>query len=213
MAAGNTWLRGFLADADISRISEAVRQAEGQTSGEIVPMIVKRSSAIGHVSLQVCLILLVVFFTIASQVENLAAWAPILAVLVAALLGLGGARIRLIQRWLVPVDDQNFQVQERALLEFYMAGLEKTTGRTGVLIFISLMERQTVVLADKGIASKLPKETWDGVVKTINDSIHNGQTASGLTKAIETCGALLKPHFPREATDKNELSNRLIVKD
>ena len=43
------WVKKYLSESEIADISKAVQAMEQATSGEIVPMIVHRSSAIRHV--------------------------------------------------------------------------------------------------------------------------------------------------------------------
>ena len=45
------WLKSYLKKEDLSSLEKAVAQAESQTSGEIVPMVVRHSSTLGHVPL------------------------------------------------------------------------------------------------------------------------------------------------------------------
>ena len=45
------WIRSRLSSEDLKSIEEAVGKMEQKTSGEIVPMIVRRSSTVGHIPL------------------------------------------------------------------------------------------------------------------------------------------------------------------
>lgn len=51
-----SWARSVLKPEDLPKISEAVRRAEMKTTGEIVPVIVHRSSVVGHVPLMFTLV-------------------------------------------------------------------------------------------------------------------------------------------------------------
>jgi putative membrane protein len=59
-----SWARGILKPEDREKISEAVRRAEIKTTGEIVPMIVQKSSVSGHVALMMTLVFLVIILVL-----------------------------------------------------------------------------------------------------------------------------------------------------
>ena len=58
-----------------------------------------------------------------------------------------------------------YKVKLRAQQAFYQHGFQHTQGRTGILIFVSLLEHRVQVLADKGINDCVPAGTWEGVVE------------------------------------------------
>jgi putative membrane protein len=207
-----------LTDAQIKQVSTAVAEAEKRTSGEIVPMIVKRSSMVGHVPLQLVLfwliLVLVLHVTLHTLIYNIFSLPMFLTVgVIGAVAFWFLGRCEFLQRLLVPPRDQHFSVLARAQLEFTAQKIQNTVDHTGILIFVSLMERQCVVLADEGIASKLKPETWKSVVDQVIDGVKNGHPAEGLVKAIHTCGDLLSEFFPLKQGDTNELPNELVIKD
>ena len=58
------WARQVLGDDGVERIETAIADAESSTSGEIVPILVRRSSTVGHVPLaSFTLLLLCVFLS------------------------------------------------------------------------------------------------------------------------------------------------------
>jgi putative membrane protein len=103
--------------------------------------------------------------------------------------------------------------QIRAELEFHREGLSQTVDRTGILLFLSVFERHAVVLADQGIASKLPPSTWEDVVKVILEGARAKNWEPKLAEAIRLCGGHLNAHFPIKPGDKNEISNAVVLKD
>jgi putative membrane protein len=213
-----TWIKKYISKNDIQKIEEAVENAERFTTGEIVPVIVLRSSAVGHVPLTLTLLVLVVFSAIEAPFHEFLAetswkwmW-PFLIIPVyysAHLL----AQIPWLQRIFVPQKDEIEQVHKRAQLEFHANKINRTSGGTGILIFVSVMERKAVVLADEGIAQKLPADTWQHILQAFRHQLSQDQWALGFQQAIEQCGELLKTHFPIAVAKENELKNSLIIKD
>jgi putative membrane protein len=212
------WCRRFISPTGIHNVSQAVRTAEEKTSGEIIPMIVRRSSALGHLGFQIftmaCLFATLCYIALEkfTMIEH-PAWIVMASIVVLWPVSEILSRLPFLQRLLTIPSEQMAQVQARATLEFYSSGFQKTKQRTGVLIFVSLMERKCVVLADEGIAGKLPADTWKNLVERIVSGIAKGQTSEGLIAGIQDCGRILTEHFPASGTHENEISNQLIIKD
>ncbi len=155
-----SWARSVLGHDGAERIERAIADAESRTSGEIVPLLVRRSSTVGHVPLvSFTLLLLCVFLSdLPAHLADLGG--PYLAWLggcwlLAGGLALGVSRLDVVQRLLTPRIDQMQQVDLRAQIEFYELEMSQTQDRTGILLLVSLMEHRAVVLADHSIAEKL----------------------------------------------------------
>lgn len=212
------WATRTLGKNGHDRIEEAIARAESQTSGEIVPLLVRRSSTVGHVPMLAMSLLMLSAFML-----DLPAWLSewrgsepiwiVVLLLAAAALGYGLSRLDAVDRLLTPRPDQMRQVDLRAQIEFYELGMNQTDARTGVLLMVSLMEHRAVVLADHGISEKLDATIWQEVVDLMIDGVKGGDLAGGMCAAIERCGALLAPHFPIAADDANELRDHLVVKE
>lgn len=211
------WASNVLSPSAFEQVESAIAMAEGRTSGEIVPMVVKRSSTIGHVPIIVFLLtwLTCEILDLATAVGlDIGHWSweliyAFVAFCSAAIL----SRFTFVQRWLINSIDRIHQVNMRAELEFFEANLSNTKEKTGILIFVSLMEHRVTVLADSGIASKLPSSTWDEVVKRILKGIKTKNLGEGLSDGVALCGDVLALHFPRSFDDKNELHDHLIIKE
>ncbi|HXX48791.1 MAG TPA: TPM domain-containing protein, partial [Myxococcota bacterium] len=115
---------------------------------------------------------------------------------------------RPLLRALLPAGLRRERVRRAAALAFHHGGLHATRERTGILLFVSLLERQVVVLADEGIHSRVADGTWDDVVARVLEGIRSGRADDGLVEAIRLCGEHLAAHFPRRADDVNELPDR-----
>jgi putative membrane protein len=88
--------------------------------------------------------------------------------------------------------------------------LDRTRGRTGILLFVSIAERYVEILADRGIDEKVPPGTWKEIVAAFTRQVREGKIADGFVGALTACGALLVSRFPRAADDQNELPDVLI---
>ena len=213
-----SWARSVLGNDGAERIESAIADAESRTSGEIVPLLVRRSSTVGHVALvSFTLLLLCVFLSdLPAHLTELGG--PYLAWLgacwlLAGGLALGVSRLDAVQRLLTPRSDQMRQVDLRAQIEFYELEMSQTQDRTGILLLVSLMEHRAVVLADHSIAEKLDAKVWQELVDLMIQGVKRGDLAAGMTQAIQRCGELLSPHFPIASDDINELRDHLVVKE
>jgi putative membrane protein len=211
------WIRPYLDEAKIKSIDAAITAAECKTSGEIVPLVVKSSSALGHVpTITFCAFLIAMLVFHLEQVQRVhiydTSFWPFVNLIFAALLAFIFSRLSFVQRLLVSEQDRITQVKHRAELEFYRLGITETEGATGILIFVSLLEHRIEVMADKKISIMLPPETWNGVVEQVLAGIRSGDLSKGLCNAIETCGNILADKFPIKSGDRNELKDHVIWK-
>lgn len=203
----------FISKKDRDRISEAIVAAERQTSGEIVAVLSAESASYFHVPfLWASLIALIVpwpliYFT----------WWPVqwiyLVQLAVFFLILAITMPRSVRYRLVPAKIKRERAHRRAVEQFLVQNLHTTAGRTGVLIYVSVAERYAEIIADSGIQSKVPKETWQDIIDDLTAHIGAGEAGEGFVHAVERSGELLAKHFPPGSRDPDELPNHLIIID
>lgn len=200
----------FLTADERERIRAAVAAAEKTTAGEIRVLVVGRSAPWSWTA---GVLAGVAAGGAAWALQHAASWGypGIVEMLVAASAALGTA---FLGAWLIPprVAARDAAVWDRARREFTGLGIGKTEGATGVLVMISLYEREAVVLADKAINDKVPPDTWSREVKILLDGVKAGRPGEGIAAAVTEVGALLSKHFPRREDDKNELSDDVVLR-
>jgi putative membrane protein len=81
---------------------------------------------------------------------------------------------------------------------------------TGVLIFASLGERQAIVLADDGVASKVGAAEWKSVVDALVAGMRANDPGDGFVRAIGRATDILAAHCPRQPGDHNQLPDTVI---
>lgn len=212
-----SWISPYLDKKKLATIEDAVIRAESNTSGEIVPLIVKSSSTTGHIPIIVFSAVFIVMLIFGLEtiqrayIFDTAFWS-IANVILAALTSYVLSKSEFVQRLLISEEDRRSQVKQRAELEFYRLGMSDTAESTGILVFVSLLEHRIEVMADRSIAAKLPPETWDGVVSQVLAGIRTGDLSRGLCDAIDTCGKILAENFPVAPGDENELRDHVVFK-
>lgn len=212
----HSWIKKYLSGEDIIHISRMVTQAEAHTSGEIVPIICKRSSAIGHVPVVTFLLLAIALLTADLSWHPSLSMEALLGILVGCLvaswfISLQLARWSFWQRIMTSNLDEQQQVWIRAELEFSRNKVSQTQQKTGILIFVSVMERRAVVLADEGISKHYPPETWKELVAELSSHLKNDQWTLGFEKAIQKASKILSEKLPAERHELNELANHLRI--
>lgn len=193
-------------------IKEAVEKAESKTSGEIVPVVLDKSDFYPTAHFRMALIVgilssLICYYTY--DFED-----PITLILVqipGMMLGYFLAYFNTFKKLFTTKEEMNEEVQQRALEIFHTHQVSMTKDRTGIMIFISLLEKEVKVLADCGINEKVEKDYWDKLVVNLISNIKIGNITKGLVSAISQCGDSLQESFPIKKDDTNEISNEVIV--
>ncbi len=199
------WVNKYLTENDLNEIEQAVQLAEKNTSGEIVPVLVKESGTYQHVPAILFLMVLAAleFFEIYFAVSF------VIALVIGVLLAKNGA----VRRLLTFDRDTEKQVNLRAEVEFARSRIHKTKDNTGIMLFLSFEEHMAVVLADQGINQYHEAKTWNEIVAVMTASIKRGQLKAGIIEAVDKCGKILAEKFPKKEFDTDELSNRLVIKE
>jgi putative membrane protein len=195
---------------DHAAIAAAIRAAEQRTSGQLVCVLAHASSGYATVPI---LWASVLALALPWPLIYLTPWSVewiFLAQLVAFIvLGLVFSWMPL-RFWLVPRGVQRARAHRAALEQFFLRRVGHTEKRTGVLIFVSLAERYARIVADEGIAAKVPQTEWQGAIDTLTGHMRDGRIAAGFIAAIERCGAVLAQHAPPDGSP-NVLPDRLYV--
>jgi putative membrane protein len=207
---------------DLKRIEAAVREAEKQTSGEIVPYVVHASDpyddALWRSGLLFGILTLTTFVVIHSFSQSWETFELVqvgIGTLAAGLAGVALTRFsETIRRFFAGSDLIERRTAQRAAEAFLAEEVFNTRDRTGILLFLSLLEHKVIVLGDSGINAKVQKAEWEDVAKTIVNGMRTGKPADGLIDAIRQCGELLKREgVAIKPDDKNEISDQMRMSD
>lgn len=210
----------LFSDDDRRRIADAIEAAEANTSCEIVPYVVLRSHAYEAVPwrggmLGGLMALVIVGLGRTAPIGALG-WlatdtaALLLVLSVGGLGALAATTVPTLIRLFAGSARMDNAVYRRALQAFVEEEIFSTRDRTGILLFVSLLERRIEVLVDAGIYSRVDGKVWQDVAARVRDGIESGQLAQGLIDAIHQCGRLLTQHgFGVRPDDRDELPSHL----
>ncbi len=212
---------------DLDQINKTVKQAESKTSGEIATAFIKESYDYAIYELIFAVICGFLYFVVMMffvyEVETFIkqmfwdysnnylllfyGFSTFLVISIFYFI----ANISMIDRLIVTKKIMKQKVKERAIRHFMESGVYNTRDRTGILIFISFLERRIELIADKGINDKIPQEKWNSIVENIIQGIKSEKVIEKLTESILECGELLEKHFPIKSDDTNELSDDVTI--
>jgi putative membrane protein len=192
------------------RIAEAVRDAEAKTAGEIV-VVVARQAATYRSAAPIWAMI----FALATPpiLLSLTDWSAariftsqiLVAVALNTLLSISRVRIHLVPRFI-----REARAHDAARREFLNRGLSRTSGRTGVLIYVAAAEHFAEVIADTGIADKAGSAAWEDIIAELIGAIRDNRAGDGLVAAVARTGAILAEHAPPAVSDRDELPNKVI---
>jgi putative membrane protein len=222
--------RNKLSQADHAEVSAAIAAAELQTDGEIVTIVTAQSDPYRDVTLHYALLLmLVVPVKLALLPQSWIDWASSLVLgwnaewtrgelmlaitimlILAFLLGRWLFSLRPVLMALTPKGTKARRVRRQAISHFRTACEGKTRGKTGILIYLSLLEHRAEIVADQAINDRVRAEEWGEAMALLVREAGQRRIGHGMALAVAKVGAVLAEHLPRSADDTNELEDRLV---
>ena len=212
----------FFSPTDLAEIEKAVREAEAQTAGEVVPYAVSHSDHYEAAAWKGATLGAFLAVAVAAVVRTIAefwggptlVWLVVPSLAGGALGYLSAGLIRPLRLWLAGPVAVDHRVRQRANTAFVENEVFKTKERTGVLIFLSLLERRVVVLGDSGINALVAQNEWDAIVVEIAAGIRTGRPGAALAAGIRRCGELLKRRgVAVHRDDTDELPDKLQMRE
>jgi len=220
-----------LSEADHDKVSAAIAAAEAHSAGEIVAVATPISDPYHDVALHWAVAVLILVLAWAAWRPDWLAWwyhkligwgwnvEPTLGELLTFLMVLAVLKftaVLLLLKWmplrlaLTPGPTKQRRVRRRAIALFKAAAERRTVGRTGILIYLSMAERRAEIVADEAITAVTTPDTWGEAMDALITAVKDGRPGDGICAAIERVGVVLAEHFPRSATDTNEIPDKLI---
>ncbi|GFM52071.1 TPM domain-containing protein [Pseudomonas capsici] len=193
------------------QVAEAIDRLEQRTDAELVTVLAARADDYAYMPLVwaglIGLLLpgIINFFTDMLSANELLLAQMSTFILVALL-----CRIPAVTSHLVPTSVRRWRAGNLARRLFLEQNLHKTTGGTGILVFVCEAERYVEILVDHGIATRLHSDTWKAMVDVFTQQIRDGQALQGFLGCIHACGELLADHVP-VTRERSDLANRLVV--
>ena len=217
-----------LGDEDFKTIKNAVAEAEAKTTGEIAVAVAPESARYCFWELLSAdffsALVLVCMLPFSDKIlalyrrlywQNEPSWILplffIISCLSAVVIAFYIANIPVVDRLVIPPSVRRTCVTNRAFRYFTESGVYDTAEHSGILIFVSYMERQVRIVADSGISKHISQDMWNLIADELAENLRKGQAAAAFTTAIEKCGELLAEYFPPHEENPNELPDGLVI--
>ncbi len=217
-----------LSEKDFETIKNAVAEAEKKTTGEIAVAVAPESA---HYSFWELLaancfaaIVLVVMLPFADKIrglyrllywQNEPSWILplffIVSCFAAVVIAFYLVNIPALDRIIIPKAVRMSCVTHRAFRYFTESGIYDTAEHSGILIFVSYMERQVRIVADSGISKHISQDLWNLIADELAENLRKGETTTAFTNAIAKCGELLAENFPPHEENPNEFPDGLVI--
>ena len=86
-----------------------------------------------------------------------------------------------------------------------------TENNSGVLIYVLLADRAIEIVADRGIAAKIPESQWKSICIQMQTRFAAREFERGAIEGAEAVSDLLAQHFPPTSGKTNELPDRPVL--
>lgn len=102
--------------------------------------------------------------------------------------------------------------RQRALEVFSGLRVWDTDENCGVLVYVQLVDHAIEIVADRGIAARVPQQKWDAICKRMEQAFRERRFRDGSLAALREITALLAGHFPAgTAANPDQLPNRPVL--
>ncbi|MDR2214258.1 MAG: TPM domain-containing protein [Nevskiaceae bacterium] len=102
--------------------------------------------------------------------------------------------------------------RQRALELFSLLRVWDTEHNTGILIHVLLADRAVEIVADRGIAARVPQPQWDLLCRNAQTAFREQRYAEGSLALIDGAARLLESSFPASLPKKpNELPDQPLL--
>ncbi|MBN2497427.1 MAG: hypothetical protein JXR96_22740 [Deltaproteobacteria bacterium] len=196
----------------LDRLEKLVEAVEEKSTAELVVVLAHRADPYRDVPYRAgCLLMLVVLLAMVYAPVDFSAQFLALDLLGAFLLGWLAGRSGWAVRLLTLAGRRRRAVAAAARCAFTERGVSLTRERTGLLLFISWLERRVELLWDVGIENEVPLPEWNAALKALRSAPVFESFPDSLVPAIEPLRALLDAHLPCGEDNPDEIPNRPVV--
>jgi putative membrane protein len=203
--------RPFLTDATKKALSDAIRSVESASSAELVIAVRPSSGYYFHADLLAGLAaaFAVLAFLLWSPWTFGLAWFVADPLIAGALAAVATRRTPSLRRLLTPAAVRHRHVETAARSLFVEKRIHRTSGRTGILLYVSLLERDAAVVVDLGVETVSTTESWKEAVGGLLDAVHRGEDGAAVAHRVEALAAVLAPVLVHQPDDVDELADEV----
>ncbi len=199
----------FLDDDARAAFARAIAAIERRSAVEVVVAVRRTSASYRHANAIVGLIAAFLALAVTLFAEHAFPLAAILVdpFIVGLLAALVVEKVPQVKRWLTPRASLRACVQRAARATFVERGVHATTGRSGMLVYISWLEQELALIPDLGVAAA----GADGAIAKAEAALTARIPAGGVAVAteLEQLTAMMAEAMPHRENDINELPDAI----
>lgn len=200
-------VRAFFTAEGRARVERAVRAVESVTSAEVVVAVHPHSGVYRHTDLSVgvfCAFVSLLIFLFDPHPFAIDAYPfAFLTTLFGATLA--SEHLPPLRRLLTARRTMDDAVHRAARTVFVDSGIGRTRGRTGILVFVSILERRVEVVADVGVDAP----HLEGAIAALDRALAASRPFEPFVAALEGLREPLASLLPHQADDVDELPNAM----
>jgi putative membrane protein len=201
----------FLTPESKSALSDSVRAVESCCSAELVIAVRARTGSYLHSGLIFGILtgLAALAVLLYSPRDFAPVWFLADPLLIGVLAGLAGSRSARLGRAFTPWRLRRERVETAARSAFVERRVHSTTRRTGILLYVSVLEREAAFVVDLGVEALAATEPWMRAVAEIERAVRDKEDGLAIAARLRGLGALLSPVLIRGENDVDELPNEV----
>ncbi|HTQ81080.1 MAG TPA: hypothetical protein VMM92_13860 [Thermoanaerobaculia bacterium] len=203
--------RPFLTNDAKKAFTEAVHAVEGACSAELMIAVRRQSGSYLDGALTVALavglatLAILLFF----PKDFGLAWFLLDPVILGLLAALAATRSPALLRLATSRASRRRKVGTAARSAFVEKGIHRTHRRTGILLYISLLEREAELVTDFGIDPALETPEWRAVTAAIQEDVRRGADGLAVAARVRGLAAVLAPVCAHVEGQVNELPDEV----
>lgn len=211
-------MKQILNNQERSQLDQRIAEVEKRTGAQIVLAVIKRGDSYAEIpwkafALAVSVASLLVFFQamLWSEWFTWTSVVPALTTMLAA--GAVCALMTVYLPWFARIflnaHRSEMEVRQYAESLFLSRQLFATSKRSGILLLVSLFERQVIILPDTGISTLLSREVMRDIISLMTPFLASGLVTRALEEGLKKIEEILVIAATVEAVE-NEISDEII---
>lgn len=198
----------FTGQAAKAEVREAIRAIENVTSAEVVVAVRPSSGHYRHtdylVGASFSFVALLVFLFDPEHEFSLE-WMPFDSVVAFVLGAVLSANLPPLRRLLTSRKLMRTNVATAAKGAFVDLAVARTSGRTGILVYVSMLEKRVEVVPDVAVDRAVLGATFGDAIAALDTAVRRGPSLPKFLDALRSLGPILGKVLPRQVGDVNEL--------
>lgn len=194
-----------------AQLEAAIEAVEARSRAELV--VVVRASAGDYSGVDFKVAAVLAFGLLAFELYSIVAfalhWLLILPALVLPAAVAGLRAVPALRALFIRDAAMRQNAYDAAAATFFRKGIRHTRERTGILIFVALLEGEIVVLADSGVTEVVPEQVWAEATAPFAELLEHGGDASTLAAELGRLAEVLAEWCEVRDDDIDELPNTI----